>query len=79
MVQSRWHWALAVLLALLAMPPTLAAIGVSQVATHASPQLDWLTRSQLIVALVLGLRFLSVATVVMMRAVGRSRAGVSTG
>jgi ABC-type Fe3+ transport system permease subunit len=61
---------LAVLLALLAMPPALAAIGVSRVATHAPPQLDWLTRSQLTVALVLGLRFLPVATVAMMRAVG---------
>lgn len=62
--------ALAVLLALLAMPPALAAIGVSRVATQAPPQLDWLTRSQLTVALILGLRFLPVATVAMMRAVG---------
>ena len=61
---------LAVLLALLAMPPALAAISVSQVATHAPPQLDWLTRSRLTVSLVLGLRFLPVATVAMMRAVG---------
>ncbi len=62
--------ALAVLLALLAMPPALAAIGVSRVATRGPPQLDWLTRSQLTVALILGLRFLPVATVAMMRAVG---------
>ena len=61
---------LAVLLALLAMPPALAAIGVSRVATYAPPELDWLTRSQLTVSLVLGLRFLPVATVAMMRAVG---------
>lgn len=61
---------LAILLVLLAMPPALGAIGVAQVAAHAPRQLDWLTRSRLTVALVLGLRFLPVATVVMMRAVG---------
>jgi len=61
---------LAVLLALLALPPALAAIGVSRVATYAPPQLDWLTRSGLTVALVLGLRFLPVATIGMMRAAG---------
>ena len=61
---------LAVLLALLAMPPALAAIGVSQIATHGPPQLDWLTRSRLTVSLILGLRFLPVATVAMLRAVG---------
>lgn len=58
------------LLSLLAMPPALAAIGVSRVATYAPPRFDWLTRSGLTVALVLGLRFLPVATVAMMRAVG---------
>ncbi len=62
--------ALAVLLALLAMPPALAAIGVSRIATQSPPQLDWLTRSQMTVALTLGLRFLPVATVAMMRSVG---------
>jgi len=62
--------ALAVLLSLLAMPPALAAIGVSRVATYAPPEFDWLTRSGLTVALVLGLRFLPVATVAMMRAAG---------
>ncbi len=62
--------ALAVLLSLLAMPPALAAIGVTRIATDGPPQLDWLTRSQLTVALVLGLRFLPIATLVMMRAVG---------
>jgi iron(III) transport system permease protein len=61
---------LAVLLSLLAMPPALAAIGVVQVATQAPPQLDWLLRSQFTVMLVLGLRFLPVATVAMMRAMG---------
>jgi iron(III) transport system permease protein len=62
--------ALVVLLALLSLPPALAAIGVSRVASSAPPRLDWLTRSQLTVALILGLRFLPVATLVMMRAVG---------
>ena len=62
--------ALAVLLALLAMPPALAAIGVIRVATHAAAQLDWLMRSELTVAMVLGLRFFPVATLAMMRAVG---------
>ena len=62
--------ALAVLLVLLALPPALAAIGVLQVAAHAPPQLDWLTRSQPTVPLILGLRFLPVATVAMMRAAG---------
>jgi len=60
---------LAVLFALLAMPPALAAIGVSRVATHSPQHLDWLTRSPLTVALILGLRFLPVATISMMRAV----------
>ncbi|MBI3465824.1 MAG: ABC transporter permease subunit [Planctomycetes bacterium] len=68
--QPRRLTALAVLLTLLAMPPALAAIGVSRVATDAPPQLDWLTRSQLTVALVLGLRFLPIATIAIMRAVG---------
>ncbi|MCH7489566.1 MAG: ABC transporter permease subunit, partial [Gemmatimonadetes bacterium] len=62
--------ALAVLFALLAMPPTLAALGVSRFATQAPPRLDWLTRSEFMVALVLGLRFVGVASVVMMRAAG---------
>ena len=61
---------LAVLLMLLALPPALAGLGVTRVATHAPPELDWLTRSRLTVALILGLRFFPVATVAMMRAVG---------
>jgi len=61
---------LAVLLMLLALPPALAGLGVTGVATQAPPELDWLTRSRLTVALVLGIRFLPVATVAMMRAVG---------
>ncbi len=61
---------LGVLLMLLAMPPALGALGTSYAATRAPAQFDWLLRSQLTVALVLGLRLLPVATVVMMRAVG---------
>ncbi len=61
---------LAVLLALLAVPPSMAAIGLSRMATLAPPQFDWLLRSQLTVPIMLGLRFLPVATIVMMRATG---------
>jgi iron(III) transport system permease protein len=61
---------LGVLLMLLAMPPALGALGTSYAATSAPPEFDWLLRSQLTVAVVLGLRFLPVAAVIMMRAVG---------
>ncbi len=70
------HWprgrlvTLAVLLSILAIPPALAGIGVSRLATYAPVQFEWLLRGNLTVALVLGLRFLPVATVGMMRAVG---------
>ncbi len=62
--------ALGVLLMLLALPPALGAIGVAHLAAKTPPALDWITRSQLTVALVLGLRLLPVAAVAMMRAVG---------
>ena len=62
--------ALGVLLMLLALPPALGAIGVAHLAAEAPPALDWITRSQFTVALVLGLRLLPVAAVTMMRAVG---------
>jgi iron(III) transport system permease protein len=58
------------LLGLFAMPPAMAALGVVQTATRGPPALDWLTRSRLTVVLVLGLRFLPVATVVMLRGTG---------
>ncbi|MCH8043854.1 MAG: ABC transporter permease subunit [Planctomycetes bacterium] len=61
---------LAALMVLLALPPALGAIGVVHAATVAPPWLDWLTRSRLTVAVVLGLRLLPVAAVAMMRAVG---------
>ena len=61
---------LGVLLMLLAMPPALGALGTSYAATRAPAEFDWLLRSQLTVAVVLGLRFLPVAALVMMRAVG---------
>ncbi|MFQ5734191.1 MAG: ABC transporter permease [Planctomycetaceae bacterium] len=59
-----------VLLGLFALPPALGALGVVRIATIGPPELDWLTRSQFTVALVLGLRFLPIATLAMMRAVG---------
>ena len=62
---------LGVLLMLLAMPAALGAIGVSRAAATAPPELDWLVRSRFTVAAVLGLRFLPVAAVVLMRAVDR--------
>jgi iron(III) transport system permease protein len=61
---------LAALMVLLALPPALGAIGVVHAATAAPSWLDWLTRSQLTVAVVLGLRLLPLAAVAMMRAVG---------
>jgi len=61
---------LGTLLAAFALPSALGAIGVVRLATYAPPEWDWLTRSQLTVALVLGLRFLPVATVALLRGVG---------
>ncbi len=61
---------LGILLMLLAMPPALGALGVLLAASEAPRKLDPLVRSQLTVAVVLGLRYLPVAAVVMMRAVG---------
>jgi ABC-type Fe3+ transport system permease subunit len=61
---------LGTLLGLFALPPALAGIGVVQLAIKAPPELDWLTRGRFTVALVLGLRFLPIATLAMMRAVG---------
>lgn len=61
---------LGVMLVLLALPPSLAALGVIQLATQAPSQLDWLFRGSPAVFLVLGFRFLPVATLVMMRAAG---------
>ena len=53
-----------------AAPAAVGSIGVSRVATFAPSEFDWIWRSELTVALVLGLRFLPVATIAMMRAVG---------
>ncbi len=72
-VRESVSWRLAtvgVLLALFTLPPALGALGVVQTATNGPPQMDWLTRSQFTVSLVLGLRFLPIATLAMMRAVG---------
>lgn len=59
-----------VLLGLFALPPSLGALGVVLAATKGPAEIDWLTRSQFTVALVLGLRFLPIASLAMMRAVG---------
>jgi iron(III) transport system permease protein len=68
---SSWRLAvLGILLVVFTLPPALAALGVVQMATNGPPQLDWLTRSQFTVSLLLGLRFFPIATLVMMRAVG---------
>jgi len=68
---AKWRLAvLGILLALFTLPPALGALGVVQTATKGPPQLDWLTRSQFTVSLILGLRFLPIATLAMMRAVG---------
>jgi iron(III) transport system permease protein len=54
---------LGVCLVLFALPPALSALGVVQTAAEAPPWTDWLLRSRLTVCLVLGLRFVPVATV----------------
>ena len=77
-VRERPKWRLAVvgiLLALFTLPPALGALGVVQSATKGPPQLDWLIRGQFTVSLILGLRFLPIATLAMMRAVGSLSTG----
>jgi iron(III) transport system permease protein len=72
-VGRQWRLRLVVLgslLGLFALPPALAALGVVRTATRLPAAADWLTRGSLTVALVLGLRFLPIATLGMMRAVG---------
>jgi ABC-type Fe3+ transport system permease subunit len=54
---------------LLALPPSLSAMGVAMLAASAPPQFDWLLRSSLTVPLVLGLRLLPLVAVGMIRAV----------
>ena len=61
---------LAILIVLFVLPPGMAALGVLKIAASGPAQLDWLLRSRSTVGLMLGLRFLPVATLVLMRAVG---------
>ena len=58
------------LLVILALPPSLSALGVVQAASLAPPWLDPLLRSRFTVAAVLGLRFLPVAAILAMRGLG---------
>lgn len=72
-VGRQWRlrlFVLGTLLGLFALPPAIAALGIVQTATKLPAAADWLTRGTLTVALVLGLRFLPIATLGMMRAVG---------
>jgi iron(III) transport system permease protein len=61
---------LGIILALLALPPALGALGVVQAAAQAPAWLDPLLRSRLTVCLVLGLRFMPVAALLGLRAWG---------
>jgi iron(III) transport system permease protein len=61
---------LGVCLVLLALPPSLGALGVVQTATAVPPWWDWLTRSRLTVCVELGLRFFPIATVIALRSWG---------
>jgi ABC-type Fe3+ transport system permease subunit len=61
---------LGLLIGLFALPPALAGLGTVQLAAQAPAQLDWLTRSSATVGLILGFRFLPVATVALLRGVG---------
>jgi iron(III) transport system permease protein len=66
----RWRMCvLGVMLGLFALPPALAGLGAAQLAAKAPPGLDWLTRGAAAPCVVLGLRFLPVATIAVLRAV----------
>lgn len=59
-----------VLLVLLTLPPSLGALGLIYTSSATPAGLDLLFRSDLTVAVALGLRFLPVATIALMRSVG---------
>jgi len=59
-----------VCLVMFALPPSLGALGVVQTATSAPPWLDWLTRSRLMVCVVLGFRFFPIAAIIALRSWG---------
>jgi ABC-type Fe3+ transport system permease subunit len=61
---------LGVCLVLLALPPSLGALGAVQTATTAPPWWDWLTRSRLTVCVELGLRFFPLAAIIALRSWG---------
>ena len=58
------------LLLLITLPPSLGALGVTYLAAAAPPSLDVLLRSDFTVASALGLRFLPIAAVTLMRSLG---------
>ena len=62
--------ALAGLLVILSLPPSLGALGVVQAASLAPPWCDPFLRSRFTVGAVLALRFLPVATILAMRSLG---------
>jgi iron(III) transport system permease protein len=57
-------------LAVLALPPSLGALGVVQAATAAPSSWDWLARSRLTVCLEMGLRFFPIAAIIALRSWG---------
>ena len=61
---------LAGLLVLFALPPSLSALGLARLGTLAPPELDALLRSRMTVGWALGVRFLPVAAVLLLRSVG---------
>jgi iron(III) transport system permease protein len=62
------RWSLASALALLALPPSLAALGLIALAAGAPAWMDPLLRSRLTVGLALGLRFFPISALVALRA-----------
>lgn len=62
--------AIGMCLALFALPPSLAALGIVQMATATPGWVDWLTRSRLTVCIELGTRFFPIATIIALRSWG---------
>ena len=57
-------------LALLALPPSLGALGLVQTATTVPPWLDWLARSRITVCVEMGSRFFPIAAIIALRSWG---------
>lgn len=57
-------------LALFAIPPSLGALGMVQMATSVPRWLDWLVRSRMTVCIEMGLRFFPIATIIALRSWG---------